>query len=401
MYDILIRDGTLVTSAGRQVADVAIEGGRIAYVGPRPPKRKAKEEISAIGRFVIPGLVDTATDLFTTGFDGWEAESAAALTGGVTTAIASSPRIFDKASAKKALDGMSGRSWVDHALWVDATSSPKAADALAADLAIGAWLRVGPDGAAPETLAAIGARTGTLGVVLDLSTAQVSTLAELLAVPAVAMIRDLARERRINVHVMHLSSASELAMLDPVRGDHGVTCSVTPHHLTFADEHVAGLGERAITRPPLRPENDRRALWTALKRGRIDCVASDHRVAGLPGAELMLPLLLSAVRFGRLSMEMLVNVMCEQPARLFGLDGKGRLTAGNDADLVLFSESDAAKVDLAQLSSTAGWTPYTDRDIGAKPEIVIAAGRVVARKGKLVATGPTGKRVARTAEGVR
>lgn len=401
MYDILIRDATLVTSAGRQVADVAIEGGKIVYVGPRPPKRKAKEEITAIGRFVIPGLVDSATDLFTTGVDGWEAESAAALTGGVTTAIAVTPRVTDKATAKKALDGMNGKSWVDHAVWVDATSSPKAVDALTADLALGAWLRVGPDGASPEALTAIGARAGTLGVVLDLPTAQVATLAELLGVPAVAALRELARERRFRVHVLHLSSASELAMLDPVRGDHGVTCSVTPHHLTFADEHAVAFGERGATRPPLRPENDRRALWTALKRGRIDCVTSDHKVGGLPGAELMLPLLLSAVRFGRLSMEMLVQVMCEAPARLLGLEGKGRIAAGADADLVLFSESDAAKVDAASLSSTAGWTPYADRDIGAKPEIVIAAGRVVARKGKLVATEPAGRRVTRAAAAVR
>lgn len=397
MYDILIRDATLVTSAGRQVADVAIQGGRVAYVGPRPPHRRTKEEISAIGRFVIPGVVDVAGDLFTHGLEGWGAESAAALGGGVTTVIAHTPTVVDKASAKKALEAISAKSYVDFGLWVDAGASAKAVDAVTADLALGATLRIS-EGSDADSLAALGAKAGLLGVILDVPTGRVATLAELTALPAVAALRDLARERRFRAHVLHLSSSAELAMLDPVRGDHGATCSVTPHHLTFADD--ANLGERGATHPPLRPENDRRALWTALKRGRIDAVASDHRVAGLPSAELVLPLMLAAVRFGRISMEMLVQVLCEQPARLLGLENKGRLAAGADADLVLFSESDTAKVDPAQLTSTAGYSPYGDRDIGAKPEIVIAGGKVVARRGKIVAE-PTARRVTRATAAVR
>ena len=127
----------------------------------------------------------------------------------------------------------------------------------------------------------------------------------------------------------------------------------------------------------------------------MDCVASDHHpydetANGVPGTELMFPLMLSAVRYGRLSLELLVSLCSESPARIFGLENKGRIAKGMDADLVLFSEGEISRVLPGSLKSTAGWSPYTDREAAPKPELVFVNGQLVARRGELVANKPSG-----------
>lgn len=390
MYDLVIRDATIVSSAGRLVADVAIQDGRIAYVGPRPP-RTAQSEFSAIGKFLMPGVIDTAVQFDPNG-DGdiWERESRAAVTGGITTVVSlpdGDARVIDKKTAKKRFQRASRASWVDFGLWGAATGSN--ADALQAalreGLITGILATVGADGdAAPaitvDQLRAYLNLPGVLGVQLADVAAEAAT--ELL---------DAARSTDRPIHLVHLSTAAELDLIDPVKGALPVTAGCTPHHLFLSTDE--GDAIRVRTTPPVRPEHDRKTLWTAVKRGRVDCIASDHHPAGagVPGAELLFPLMLSAVRYGRLSLELLVSLCSESPARIFGLTTKGRIARGFDADLVLFSEGEVTRVAEADLVSGAGWSPYTDREAAPKPDLVMVGGQIVARKGKLVADKPTGR----------
>ena len=124
MYDLIIRDATIVSSRGRQVADVAIHQGRIAYVGPRPP-RGAKQEISAMGKFLMPGVIDTAVQFDPNGDATiWERESRAAVTGGVTTVIGlpgGEHPVIDRASAERRALVAGHQSWVNWGLWGAAT----------------------------------------------------------------------------------------------------------------------------------------------------------------------------------------------------------------------------------------------------------------------------------------
>jgi len=126
VYDLILRDATIVTSAGREVADVAIQDGKIRYVGPRPPKRRTKDEISAIGRFLMPGVIDTGVQFEPNGDPTlWERESRAAVSGGVTTVLAlpgGDQPVIDRESAKKRIDRVSASSWVDFGLWGAATT---------------------------------------------------------------------------------------------------------------------------------------------------------------------------------------------------------------------------------------------------------------------------------------
>ncbi len=395
MYDLILRDATIVTSTGRLVADVATRGRQIAYVGPRPP-RGSHEEISAIGKFLIPGVIDTAAQL---GHDTatWERETKAAISGGVTTVVVApeGPEpVVDEASAQRRIRVASGRSWCDFALWGAATPGNAVAltEARESGSILGVFAHL--DGPTEEGLGVDTAQLlqltevgGVLGVQIDPDQLQANgRLQDALA---------RARELHQSVHLLHLSTAAELQMLDPVRGDVSLTAGVTPHHLFLSTEGLEADQVLARTRPPVRPEQDRRTLWTALKRERLACVASDHSptgpgALGVPGIELLLPLLLSAVKHGRLSLEQLVSLCCEGPARIFGLEGKGSICRGADADLVLFSESDLEKVALSKLLSSAGWSPYDEREAAPKPELVMAGGQIVARRGQLMGEAPRG-----------
>ncbi len=399
MYDLIIRDATIVSSTGRVVADVAIRNGKIAYVGPRPP-RPGREEISAIGKFLMPGVIDTAVQ-FDPNSDSsiWERESRAAVTGGITTVIQlphGDHPVVDRDSAARRAALAEGQSWVNWGLWATA-SSERMADldtATREGLIVGslAYVRRNDNlSVRIDDLQSVLDLQGVLGVQLEPREDGADDAEAILAV---------ARDNDRPIHLVHLSTAGELNMLDPVRGDLPVTAGVTPHHLFLSADDEDCV--QVQTRPPVRPEHDRRTLWTAVKRGRLDCVASDHHAAsqdqsGVPGAELLFPLMLSAVRYGRLSLELLVSLCSESPARIFGLTGKGRIEKGADADLVLFSEGEITRVGSDDLVSGAGWSPYVDREAAPKPDLVIVNGVIAARNGQLVGDGPKGCRVNRAA----
>lgn len=391
VFDLIIRDATIVSSSGRLVADVAVRDGRIAYVGPRPP-RPAHQEISAIGKFLMPGVIDTAVQ-FDSGEDAsWEEESAAAVSGGVTTVMALPDGAVTVACAEtaKARRDRAGRSsWCDFGLWAAARPDRQEAlhRAVEAGLVSAVLARVGVgDDHSPDltTLAPWRESPAVLGVQLPDDEGRLDTRALL----------DAVRAQDRPVHLVHLSTSTELELIDPVRGSFPITAGVTPHHLFLSsdDDDASDV----FTQPPLRPEHDRRTLWHAIKRGRLECVASDHHPGhgGVPGSELLLPLMMSAVKHGRLSLELLVSMCSEAPARIFSLPHKGRIEKGADADLVLFSEPEVGRVEANSLLSKAGLSPYLSREASPKPDLVFMAGRLVARHGEIVAEAPQGRHVA-------
>jgi dihydroorotase len=392
LYDFILRDATIVSSRGRQVADVAIADGKIAYVGPRPP-RSAQSEMSAMGKFLIPGVIDTAVQFDPNGDPGiWERESRAAVTGGVTTVIAlpgGEHPVVDRQSAERRLNHARAGSWCDFALWAAAAvhNREEMGRALAEGLVAGQLACVGENelGIDVDTLASALEVEGVFGLRLDLDDGDAQGARRVL---------DTVRHADRQVHLLHLSTAAELAMIDPVRGDLAVTAGVTPHHL-FLSVEESPMPVRTV--PPVRPEHDRRTLWTAVRRGRLDCVASDHHAgpsdgtAGIPGTELLFPLMLSAVKYGRLGLESLVALCCEGPARVMGLEKKGRIERNCDADLVLFSEGEVTRIEQDGLMSGAGWSPYVQREAAPKPDLVLLRGRPVAMRGRLVSDKPFGR----------
>jgi dihydroorotase-like cyclic amidohydrolase len=156
--------------------------------------------------------------------------------------------------------------------------------------------------------------------------------------------------------------------------------------------------------PPLRTARDIVALWGGVTDGAIDTIGSDHvpwtRAAklgrdvwetrlGLPGTGLILPVLLSAgVTAGRIPIARVVELTAEAPARLFGLERKGRLLPGMDADIVVVNLDEERTVDAAALEGASDWSLYDGSSLRGWPVATISRGTVVARNG--LATGRPG-----------
>jgi dihydropyrimidinase len=234
-----------------------------------------------------------------------------------------------------------------------------------------------------------------------------------------------AAETGAPVHVVHLSSAAALRHVREARGRgvraHAVTC---PHDLALTEERYVGGDDATVARfiisPPLRSGADQDALWTGLAAGDLDLVATDHvpdRVAvekadagrgisfdrisnGAPGIETLLAILYSeGVAKGRLSVERLVDLIATTPASLFGLERKGAIEVGKDADLVLFDPAARRTLRAADLHHTSDYTPYEGFELEGAVRSVFVRGRAVVRDGRFVGRRGAGEFVARSSAG--
>ena len=211
---------------------------------------------------------------------------------------------------------------------------------------------------------------------------------------AIMVARDifLAELTGARLHIAHVSTkgAVELIRVAKKRGVN-VTAEITPHHFTLTDEAVIGYNTNAKMNPPLRTGQDIEALKQGLKDGTIDVIATDHapqdsvskdiefdRAAnGIVGLETALPLCLKIVAENVISLSELVKRLSSNPARLLGLDSKGSLKVGDDADIAIFDIDREWAVDSKKLKSKSKNTPFDTWKMKGKVVKTIVGGKVV------------------------
>ena len=183
------------------------------------------------------------------------------------------------------------------------------------------------------------------------------------------------------IHLCHLSRRDEIEMVHRAReAGIAVTCEVAPHHLFLTEDDAASLGPgRAAVRPPINTADDRKALWEHLEV--IDCFATDHAPhlaaekdgadppPGFPGVETMLPLLLTGVHQGLLTLDDVIERLHTRPAALFSLPEQPETWVEVDPDA-------PGTIDPDALHSRAGWTPFADREIRGRVTRVVLRGEV-------------------------
>jgi dihydroorotase len=424
-FDLIVTGGRLVTPGGIVEADLGIAAGRITVIG-RLGSASAAEALDARGLHVLPGVIDSQVHFREPGMEHKEdlaTGSAAAVLGGVTTVLEmpnTRPPTTSAALLADKLARASGRMRCDHAFFVGAAEDN--VDELAR-------LERLPGCAGVKLF--MGSSTGSLLVEDDATLAHVlaqgsrrvavhaedeprlrarRALLEGATDPALhpvwrdieaavlATRRLLAAARRAGrrVHVLHVSTADELPLLEAHRDV--ATVEVTPQHLTLAaPDCYRELGARAQMNPPIRTAEHRAALWQAVRDGLVDVLGSDHAPhtlaekarpypespSGLPGVQTLLPVMLDHVAAGRLPLERLVDLAAAGPARVFGIAGKGRIARGYDADLVLVDLARRRRVERSMLVSRAGWSPFEGLWLTGWPVMTLVRGAVVAREGGL------------------
>jgi len=190
-----------------------------------------------------------------------------------------------------------------------------------------------------------------------------------------------------------------------------IFAEVSPHHLFLSSGHFNAMRGFAMMKPSLKEMDDKDALWEAISDGTIDTIASDHAPHtieekrarqppfGCPGVETLLPLMLHAVSEGRLTLKRLVELCCENPARIFGIEGKGKIAVGYDADFVLVDVEKEKRVENEKLLTKCGWSPFNHWTLKGWPVLTIVHGNIVyddREEKQQIFTQHTGKEIACT-----
>lgn len=212
-------------------------------------------------------------------------------------------------------------------------------------------------------------------------------------------ILDLARKHRRKTHFLHISTAEEIGYLRAAKAEGlPITVGVCPHHLFLSEDDVPRLGGFGLMKPMLKTRRDVAALWEAIREGVVDVIESDHAPHtraekqsakppyGVPGLETTLPLMLTAVREGRIALEQVIDMVSVNPRRIWGL------TAPPDTYALI--DLDAAWViDGAHMLSACGWSPYDGMRVTARVIETRVRGALAYDGEQVIAAAGAGQRV--------
>ena len=199
------------------------------------------------------------------------------------------------------------------------------------------------------------------------------------------------------IHVLHVTTRDEVDFLAMHKKN--VTFETTPQHLTmYAPDCYDKLGTYAQMNPPLRTKEHYDRLWVAIKNNIVDVLGSDHAPhlkenkdkeypnspSGMPGVQTIFPVMLDHVNNGKLTLQQLINLMCENPCKIFGIKNKGYLKEGYDADLTIADINKEVVIKNEMIASKCGWTPFNNHKVKGFPVATIVNGYLVMSDGKVV-----------------
>jgi dihydroorotase len=422
--DLLVHGGTVVRHTGAAAADVWIRAGTIAAVGVDLAAPADTPRLDAKGQLVFPGLLDPQVHFREPGNEHKEdlqSGSLAALGGGVT-AFCEMPNTKPATTTRELLRDKfaraAGRCYADHAFFVGATAqnADQLGDFEQEPGCAGVKIFMGsstgdllvPDDATLERVLRSGRRRVAVhaedeprlreryrAVTKGSSPVQHPDVRDVeTAVRATRRLLDLAEKTRRKVHVLHVSTAEEVALLRQRDLGDLVTAEVTPNHLFLvAPECYRTHGTLVQMNPPVRDQRHREALRQGLVDGVLTCIGSDHAPhtlaekqqpypdspSGIPGVQTILGLLLLGVRDHWLTLADVARVTCSGPAAVYGIVGKGDVAPGFDGDLAIVDPNERGPIREAWLHSRCGFSPYVGWWLHGWPRTVVLRGDVAYR----------------------
>ena len=217
------------------------------------------------------------------------------------------------------------------------------------------------------------------------------------AISSTRRVVKIAERYNKQIHVLHVSTKEEVDFLAMHKKN--VTFETTPQHLTlYAPDCYDKLGTYAQMNPPLRTKEHYDRLWVAIKNNIVDVLGSDHAPhskenkdkeypntpSGMPGVQTIFPVMLDHVNKGKLTLEQLIKLMCENPCRIFGIKDKGYIKEGYDADLTIVDMNKEVIIKNEMIASKCGWTPFNNHKIKGFPVGTIINGNLVMSDGKVI-----------------
>ncbi len=384
MSSLTIKDCKILDNGQLVDSNIFINNGIIKKIGEYT---KADEEINAESKIVIPGIIDPHVHFREPGFTHKEdflTGSMAAAKGGITTYIdmpntqPPTTTVINLEEKRK----MALKSVVNYGFHFGATSNNLEQIRKASNIA--------------SVKVFMNTSTGKLMIKAPEILKKVFSSFPIITVHAEKeKVVEAIKYNRLTgnrLYLCHISSREEILFLRKNKTA-GIYIEVTPHHL-FLNSGDNKDGYTSM-KPNLKSKIDQDELWKSISDGTIDTIGTDHaphtkeekegeeEVYGVPGAETMLPLLLDAVNKNRINLQKLVELCCENPAKIFGITNKGKIVEGYDADLVIIDMELEKEIINEDMLSKCGWTPFNGKKAKGWPVITIVNGKVVYRNNEI------------------
>ena len=433
VVDLVIKNCKIVYSSQIVEAGIAIENGKIVIIAKNPLLPKADAVIDARGNYVFPGVIDAHAHIHDVKYlshEDFKSGSIAAAAGGITCFIEitlETPVVTPEQLKNKIKIGEK-ESIVDFSLHAG-NMKEEYIKYVSEDVKIGvksfkAFLsppyrinimtlqKMMTEIAKCKGIQFLHAEDGEIVEYLEKEIKRLGLKkpADYLASrPNVAEREAIARALRVvkttncHLHIAHVTTKEGVYLIEEAKKSGlPVTAETCPQYLLFTAKDLEKWGPYLKMFPVLKSEKDREILWEALENGTIDIVVTDHAPSpreekevgwgniweawgGVPGVETLLPLMLSeGVNKGRISLFRLCEVLCEKPAKIYGLyPRKGVISVGSDADLVIVDLKKETTIKADMLHYKCGWTPYEGMKVKGWPKTTIIRGKIVASEGEI------------------
>ena len=423
-YSLIIKNGTCYIDGSLSRVDIALSGNKIKKIGKI--KLNSSKVFDATDKVVLPGIIDTQTHFRepgSTDVEDLESGSRAAVLGGVTSLFEmpnTNPPTSNLIEFDKKLQLAKDRMHSNYAFYFGAT--PENTDQLSKLKDV--------EGCCGVKLFA-GSSTGKLLVDKEADIEKVISNSDRIvsihsedeeilkmrvkfkkkgnvhshpewrnvecAMSSTRRVVKIAERYNKKIHVLHVSTKEEVDFLAMHKKN--VTFETTPQHLTlYAPDCYDKLGSYAQMNPPIRSKEHYDRLWTAVKNNIVDVLGSDHAPhskenkdkeypntpSGMPGVQTIFPVMLDHVNNGKLSLEQLIKLMCENPCKIFGIKNKGYIQEEYDADLTIVDMSKEQIIKNEMMASKCGWTPFHNYKVKGFPVATIVNGVIVMENGKIV-----------------
>ena len=433
MLDLIIKNGLCHIDGKLKNLDIGIKNSKISEIGSLN-NEKSKEIFDAKNLIVLPGCIDTQVHFRAPGSTKAEdlnSGSRAAIAGGITS-VFEMPNTNPPTSSKKEFSNKlklaKDRMYCNYAFYFGATPDNYKELSELKDL----------EGCCGIKLFA-GSSTGNLLVnkeediekVFQNSSKIVSVHSEdeeilnmrkklikkgdvkthpiwrneVSAIASTRKIVKIAERFKKKAHILHVTTRDEVDFLSQHKGN--ISFEITPQHLTLSSpECYEKLGTYAQMNPPIREKIHQDRLWYAVKNDFVDIIGSDHAPhlkankektypdtpSGMPGVQTLLPVMLNHVNEGKLKLEQLVKLLCENPANIFGIKNKGFIKEGFDADFTIIDLEEIIEIKNEKIESKCGWSPFDGDKFKGNSVATIINGEIKMKNGKIIGD-PTGKSI--------
>ncbi|MCF8003903.1 MAG: dihydroorotase [Chromatiaceae bacterium] len=424
MSSLLITNADCVNEGRRFEADILVREGRIEAIGSNLQSHEADQVFDAKGRLLIPGMIDDQVHFREPGLThkaDFTSESRAAVAGGITSFM-EMPNSKPPTLSLEALEAKHARaaevSRANYSFYLGASNdnleairSVQVAQSCGVKIFMGASTgnmlvddEATLDAIFRDSPLLIATHCEDTPMILAKEAEYRERYGEEVPIEAHPLIRseaacykssslaiEFARRHDARLHVLHLTTAKELAQFSPgpVAGKR-ITAEACVHHLYFDERDYAEKGALIKCNPAIKRPEDREALLRALAEDQIDVVATDHAPhtldekgqsyfkapAGLPLVQDALPSLLEHVHAGRLTLEQAVAKTSHAVAECYGVEERGYLREGYWADLALIDLDAPYQVEREQVLAKCGWSPFEGRRFRSRVIMTLVNGEV-------------------------